>query len=373
MKQSGNDTLLIIDDMPHHLKLLKQYLQRYDFNIQLANSGVIAFKMLENGNFKPDLILLDAIMPEMDGYEVCKKLKANPQFADIPVIFMTSLWEINDKLSAFSVGASDFLIKPFPPEELIARITVHLELNHTKRHLEQEITLRERYYQQLHFLEQELEIAARLVGQQLQHKINTLQTVLEKISTPRTTECCQKMTDIFQEINIKIDELFFITNINPRKLEKQSLDMAEIIHTILARLTPKYPQLKITFPETWLEVQGYALWVEKIWELLLTFAIKQAGKNLQLNITNELVNSTVLFSVRNNGTSFTKTQIAALLSNHEQLHITNELFLVRYLVERCNGEFYVESKGLIGNTFCFTLPATLDFGNTCNRYLSLTL
>ncbi len=373
MKQSGSDTLLIIDDMPHHLKLLQHYLQQYDFNIRLADSGAMAFEILENGDFKPDLILLDAIMPEMDGYDVCKKLKANPQTTDIPVIFMTSLWEMNDKLSAFSVGASDFLTKPFPPEELVARMTVHLELNRTKQRLQQEIISREHNYQQLYSLGQELEIAARMVGQRLQHKIDKLQPILEKFSTGQTTDRHKEIKRVFQEFDAKVDDLFFITNTNSWKLEKQSLNMAEIIRAILVKLTPKYPHLKITFPETWLNAEGYVLWVEKIWELLLTFAIQQAGKNLQLNISNELIDSTVRFSVKNNGASLTKTQIAALLNNREQSDIANELFLVRYLVERCNGEFNIETKGLIGNTFYFTLPATLDFGNTYNRYLSLAL
>jgi two-component system, sensor histidine kinase and response regulator len=373
MKQTGNDTLLIIDDMPHHLKLLQHYLQQYDFNIRLADSGSMAFEILSSGAFKPDLILLDAIMPEMDGYEVCRSLKSNPQTADIPVIFMTSLWEMNDKISAFSVGASDFLTKPFPPEELVARMSVHLELNRTKQRLTQEIVTRENNHQQLHTLGQELETVARLVGQHLQHKINALQPTLEKLSTIQATDRHKELKRVFQEFEAKVDDLSFISNSDSWKLEKQRLNMQEIISPVLSKLTAKYPHLKVTLPKTWLNAEAYILWIEKIWEMLLTFAIQQTGKNCQLYITNELIDSSVRFSVKNNGAALTKTQIAALLSNREQPNIGNDLFLVRYLVERCNGEFGIETKGLIGNIFYFILPASLDFGNTYNRYLSLAL
>ncbi len=372
MKKIGKDTLLIIDDMPHHLKLLQHYLQQYDFQVYLADSGEMALNVLNLGKFKPDLILLDAIMPEMDGYEVCRILKANPQLSDIPVIFMTSLWEMNDKISAFSVGASDFLTKPFPPEELVARMTVHLELNRTKQRLKQEILLRESNYQQLNTLGQELEIVARFVGQHLHHKINTLQPTLEKFAH-RERARYQEIKRVFQDFDTKIDDLFFISNSVSWKLDKQSLNMSEIIPPILSKLIDKYPHLKITLPEIWLNAEGYILWVEKIWERLLTFAIQQAGKNSQLYITNELIGSSVRFSIKNNGAALTKTQIAALLSNREQSDIENELFLVRYLVERCHGEFGITTKGLIGNIFYFILPVSLDFGNTYNRYLSLAL
>lgn len=372
MKQTSNDTLLIIDDMPHHLKLLQHYLQQYDFYIYLADSGAMALEILKSGKCKPDLILLDAIMPEMDGYEVCRTLKSNPQLADIPVIFMTSLWESNDRISAFSVGASDFLTKPFPPEELVARMTVHLELARTKKHLNQEMIFREETYQQLRFLGQELETTARFVGQHLQHRIKTLQPTLEKLATCQTIHC-KEVKELLQEVQENLENIFFISNTQSWKLEKQRLNMAEIIQPVIIKLIAKHSNLKITLPKTWLNAEGYVLWVEKIWEMLLNFSIQQAGKHLQLHINNELMGSSVRFSVKSNGAALTKTQIAALLSNREQSAIGNDLFLVRYLVERCDGDFGIETKGLVGNTFYFTLPASLDFGNTYNRYLNLAL
>jgi K+-sensing histidine kinase KdpD len=288
------------------------------------------------------------------------------------VIFMTSLWEMNDKISAFSVGASDFLTKPFPPEELVARMTVHLELARTKKRLHQEMILREEGFKQLRFLEQELETTARLTAQSLKNKLDTLQPTLEQFA-PHQTTLYKEMRTLLQDVEENIENIFSISNTDSWKLEKQRLDMVDIIQPLISKLTAKHRNLRVALPKTWLNSEGYVLWVEKIWDALLNFSIQQAGKNLQLQINNELVDSLVRFSVKNNGAALTKTQITALLSNREHSGIDNELFLVRYLVERCDGEFGIETKGLIGNTFYFTLPASLDFGNTYNRYLNLGL
>lgn len=375
MNQIGKDSLLIIDDMPHHLKLLQHYLQQYDFNVYLADGGQVALEMLSNSALKPDLILLDAIMPEMDGYEVCRRLKMLDKTRDIPVIFMTSLWEIQDKMSAFSVGAADFLPKPFPPEELIARMTVHLELNKTKRRLDQEMALKNLDFQRLTALSRELETAAHYVGESLQHQLKQLQPTIEKLSACTTSQC-DEIKQLLQSVESKIGDIFFITNSSTAALEKQHLNTQQIVQSIISSFSAKYPNLKIYFPTTWIDVESYFIWVKKIWEILIDFSLRQSTKNLQITIGNELIGNMVRFSIKNNGTALSKSQILALLSHREKIKETeadNELFLVRYLVEKCGGEFNVETKGLIGNTFYFTLPAALDFGNTYNRYLSLSI
>jgi DNA-binding response OmpR family regulator len=84
----------------------------------------------------PDLVLLDVKMPEMDGYEVCKRLKADERSKDVPVIFITALGETMDKVSAFNSGAVDYITKPFQFEEILARVGAHVSLRRTQKHLE---------------------------------------------------------------------------------------------------------------------------------------------------------------------------------------------------------------------------------------------
>lgn len=118
-------TLLIVDDAPQNLSLLSGLLDR-DYRVKLATSGARALEIVAAG--KPDLILLDIVMPEMDGYEVCARLKANVDTYDIPIIFVTSLDGTDDEARGLALGAVDYLTKPVNPAILQARVHTHLAL-----------------------------------------------------------------------------------------------------------------------------------------------------------------------------------------------------------------------------------------------------
>ncbi len=129
-------TILIVDDTPDNLHLLSRMLNRRGYEVQAVNSGEIAMQLVKLT--PPDLILLDICMPEMDGYEVCLALKANPRTKDIPVIFISALDEVLDKLRAFDVGAVDYITKPFRIPEVMARVTIHLTLRRLQLQLREQ-------------------------------------------------------------------------------------------------------------------------------------------------------------------------------------------------------------------------------------------
>ncbi len=131
----GNpENILLVDDSPANLRLLSQILGERGYGVRAATSGPRALASIELT--PPDLILLDIRMPEMDGYEVCQQLKANPRTADIPILFISALDEIQDKMRAFSAGGVDYITKPFQLEEVIARVETHLALRRLQRNLE---------------------------------------------------------------------------------------------------------------------------------------------------------------------------------------------------------------------------------------------
>jgi two-component system sensor histidine kinase/response regulator len=118
--------VLIVDDIPSNLNFLSEVLHLEGISVLLATTGADA---IEIARYKhPDLILLDIAMPMMDGYEVCEKLKSDPDIADIPVIYLTARTEPEDILKGFQTGAVDYILKPFNATELIARVKTHLEL-----------------------------------------------------------------------------------------------------------------------------------------------------------------------------------------------------------------------------------------------------
>lgn len=128
------DDILIVDDTPANLRLLSQMLAEHGHNVRAVTSGGRALASAQLS--RPDLILLDIKMPEMDGYEVCERLKADGQTRDVPVIFISALDELQDKVRAFAVGGVDYITKPFQVEEVLARVETHLALRRLQEQLE---------------------------------------------------------------------------------------------------------------------------------------------------------------------------------------------------------------------------------------------
>ncbi len=116
--------ILIVDDTPINLQILGSFLKKYNYRVALSQSGKDAIEFVQNK--KIDLILLDIMMPEMNGFEVCKKLKSNSATKDIPVLFITALTDTTSKLKAFEAGGLDYITKPFLPEEVLARVKVNI-------------------------------------------------------------------------------------------------------------------------------------------------------------------------------------------------------------------------------------------------------
>jgi DNA-binding response OmpR family regulator len=134
MRDVKNSMILVVDDNPANLGMLFEYLSKYEFNVRVAQSGNAAFEFLRSE--KPALILLDIMMPGMDGYEICRRLKENQETRDIPVIFMSALSDTVDKLKGFYMGGVDYITKPFQTEEVLARVTIHLNLRNLQHSLQ---------------------------------------------------------------------------------------------------------------------------------------------------------------------------------------------------------------------------------------------
>ncbi|XWK89632.1 MAG: EAL domain-containing protein [Phormidium sp.] len=144
------EDILIVDDTAENLRLLSSFLVNEGYNVRKALTGQMALTAMDT--VLPDLILLDIMMPVMDGYEVCERLKSNPKTAEIPVIFLSALNDAFDKVKAFTVGGADYISKPFQFEEVLARVRIQLALKAAKQqnqklNAELEARVKERTYQ----------------------------------------------------------------------------------------------------------------------------------------------------------------------------------------------------------------------------------
>lgn len=139
--------ILIVDDTLPNLEILSTMLTDQGYEVRPARNGALALKFARTA--PPDLILLDIIMPDMDGYEVCKALKADAGTRDIPVIFISALSNAFDKVKAFSVGGVDYVTKPFQQEEVLARLETHLMIRRQQQHIQEQNTALETQNQTL--------------------------------------------------------------------------------------------------------------------------------------------------------------------------------------------------------------------------------
>ncbi len=130
MVNSSEQSILIADDNPNNLRVLSSMLEEQGYRVRVSQNGEQVMKSVEL--MKPDLILLDVHMPVLDGYDTCRQLKANDEYKEIPVIFVSAMSEAFNKMMAFDVGGIDYIVKPFQLEEVNARVKTQLELKQAK-------------------------------------------------------------------------------------------------------------------------------------------------------------------------------------------------------------------------------------------------
>ncbi|MEK7990996.1 MAG: hybrid sensor histidine kinase/response regulator [Thiotrichaceae bacterium] len=172
-------TILVVDDVPANVKVLMDFLTANNFKVLTAKDGQAAIKRAEYA--KPDLILLDVMMPIMDGYEACKVLKSQENTLDIPIIFMTALADTTDKVKGFELGASDYITKPFQQEEVLARVNNHLKIVMLQKQLQLRNTELEALYLEQKQARQAAEAASKAKDTFLANMSHELRTPLNAI------------------------------------------------------------------------------------------------------------------------------------------------------------------------------------------------
>lgn len=125
MRQAKKQKILVVDDEPHIVNLIRLTLTGDKYEIYSAFSGLEAIKLAKQ--IKPSLIILDLMMPNIDGYQVCEEVRKDPKIADTPIMILSAKSQLVDKFKSINVGADDYLVKPFDPEELVKRVKVNIE------------------------------------------------------------------------------------------------------------------------------------------------------------------------------------------------------------------------------------------------------
>lgn len=228
-----NHTVLIVDDTPANLETLYSYFESLGFEIMMAQNGPTALKRV--AYMKPDIILLDVVMPGMDGFETCQRLKSDEATKNIPIIFMTALTDTIHKIKGFQAGAADYITKPFQIEEVLARIQTHLQLRDLQTQLEkqnqllqEEIRERQQTAAALQQANDELELRVERRTAQLAQANASLESEISE-RWQAEAEIRKLATELTQRVQRRTDELAALYEVTA--LAGESLDL----ETILAR------------------------------------------------------------------------------------------------------------------------------------------
>ena len=347
-------TILAVDDIATNIMLLKAVLSRAKYKIVTASGGNEALEKAAKES--PDLILLDIMMPDMDGYEVIRHLKADLALQDIPVIFLTALHNPEDIVKGFKLGASDYVSKPFNHEELITRVSHHIYLAAAQRtimrqrdELQATVDARDKMYS--------------VIAHDLRSPIGTLKMVFNMLSINLTQE------------QIGEDNMEMITmgnNITESQIGRmntvfQEVDISEVV-VFASKMSDLVAQVKNIAVEY--DIPGPITvpcdvdMVKTIMRNLMSNAIKYSNEGGRIVISVRETPTHAVISVRDFGTGISEEDLPKLLN--PEIHYTtygtkNEegsglgLQLVQDLTRRNGGELTIESTLGEGSTFTFTI------------------
>ena len=383
-----SNSILIVDDNPTNLDVLFDCLDKTGFEVFVAEDGQSAIEQLNYT--KPDLILLDVMMPGLDGFETCRRLKADPHAKHIPIIFMTALTETEDKVTGFKVGAVDYVTKPLQYEEVIARVNTHLTLRNLQQDLQQqnsrlqgEIEQRkqtENKLQQktleLRTRNEDLDAFARTVAHDLKAPLNVILGFAQIIQvrnkqgrdiSGKQAEYLQAILQSAYQMNNITDELLLLARLRHTEVKIVPLDMATIVARSQERLMYMIEehQAEVVVPSTWPVTVGYASWIEHVWVNYLSNALKYGGRPPRVELGAEVLpDQKICFWIRDNGGGLTADEQTQLFAEFTQLKQARPdgqglgLSIVKRIITKLGGEVGVRSCPGQGSTFYFTLPQT---------------
>lgn len=359
----GQGNILIVDDTPANLRLLSNMLSDQGYKVRSVINGQMALTAIHAA--PPDLILLDIRMPGMSGYEVCEALKGDSGTCEIPVIFISALDEIHDKVKAFTVGGVDYVTKPFQFEEVLARVETHLALRNLQRQLQDEIVARDK-------LIGELDAYAHTVAHDLKNPLTVLVGYSELLEKRHTQLSDEQLERNLHSISVSarrmtsiINELLLLASVRQvNEVQLAPLDMGHVVGEVQARLQDMLvrAEAQIEAPEAWPTAVGYGPWVEEIWVNYVSNAVKYGGAPPQICLGATQREDCVCFWVRDNGPGIPPEQLNRLFTPFERLNQAHAeghglgLSIVQRIAEKLNGAVEVHSTVGEGSVFGFTLP-----------------
>ena len=362
--------ILIVDDVMSNVLLLKVLLTNEKFQIATASNGRQAIDQVEKE--KPDLVLLDVMMPDMSGFEVSQQLKANPETSEIPIIFLTALNSTADIVKGFQVGGNDFISKPFNKEELIIRVTHQISLIAAKRiivaqteELRKTITGRDKLYS--------------VIAHDLRSPMGSIKMVLNMLILNLPSESIgEEMYELLTMANQTTEDVFSLldnllkwtkSQIGKLKVVYQDINMVEVVEGVseIFTMVAGLKNIKIVqdVPVADVAVRADIDMVKTVIRNLISNAIKFSNEGAEVVVSLAEEDGMAIVSVKDSGCGIDEENQRKLL--HTDTHFStfgtnNEegsglgLLLCKDFVIKNGGKLWFTSKKGEGSTFSFSIP-----------------
>jgi two-component system sensor histidine kinase/response regulator len=363
---TSRPSVLIVDDLPNNVRLLSIMLTEKGYQVRKAINGQMALNTVRS--LIPDLILLDINMPDLNGYQVCEQLKADEKTREIPVIFISALDDVFDKVKAFQVGGVDYISKPFQGEEVMARIENQLTICRQKKQLQNEIKERQK-------TEETLEIYLHAVSHDLRNPVIGMSMILNnliknsqgetkevsrKILQQMASSCDRQLTLIDSLVETRQNDLWGVSlELKPLSLyeigqqigQEWELRLKENQATLINNFSPDLPLVN---------ADAHHLW--RVFENLLANALKHNPQGIIITFSARLEGNYLRCSIADNGVGISETQRKQLFdryqrgNNNNQISLGLGLYLCRQIIHAHGGEIGIMNNDEKGSQFWFTLP-----------------
>ena len=375
MKEPINEPrpiLLVVDDVETNIDMLLETLSE-DYVVRVATDGADAIDSVKKA--RPDLILLDVVMPGMDGFEVCRRLKDDPTTHGIPVIFITALDEIMDKVKGFSVGGVDYVTKPFQPEEVRARVGLHLEIRRQKQELHRQKYELQQSYDKLRETEIQRDSLVHMIVHDMRSPLFVILGNLEMVEMKPLPDviatCIGRAMSASYMLMEMISTLLDVSKMEAGQmtLEFSEVYMRDLVMETIQMLEPLQGQrrLTLTAPEEMEAITGDTRLIRRILQNLIGNALKFTDKDKGIiTVCIEIATKDKMrVSVVDNGGGIPQEyrekvfykfcQVVA--QKQGQGHSTGlGLTFCKLAVEAHGGRIGLESEVGVGSTFWFELP-----------------
>ncbi|MDM8549025.1 hybrid sensor histidine kinase/response regulator [Desulfobacterales bacterium HSG2] len=353
--------VLIVDDVPKNIQLAGSILQKEGYHISFANNGNTALNLTQTNDF--DLILLDIMMPEMDGFEVCDRLKQKPETKEIPIIFLTAKTGTESTIKGFDIGAVDYVTKPFNEKELLARVRTHLELRDAQKNLREANATKDKFFS--------------IIAHDLKNPFNALlglsKLLLQNFDIFDDDKKKHFIEGIFQssEQGYKLlENLLDWSRIQTGKIDWKpaEIDLYTYAFENVSLLKIGAENKKISLHSDISKdtiIYADANMVTMIVRNLVSNAIKFTNEGGEVKITSETKGDDEEITISDTGVGIKPENIKKLFridAHHSTLGTANEqgtglgLILCREFIEKNGGKIWIESEVGKGSEFKFTLP-----------------